>query len=396
MISVQEAKTLIKNHISPLKNKKVKLESSLGAVLAEDIYAPLDLPPFPQSSMDGYAFDLNGWKHGSPLRVTSVVAAGNTEDPPVKAGEAVRIFTGAPLPTSCNVVVKQENVNMFDDNILINQEEVSINENVRTPGSEITKGTLGLEAGFQMTPPAIGFLASMGIDTIEILPSPRVTILVTGDELVGPGTRLKRGQIYESNAKMLTAALSQLGITAIKVKHIHDQLEAHTTALKEALTDSDLVLFSGGISVGDYDFVAKANEEAGVKTIFHKIKQKPGKPLFFGMHGEIPVFGLPGNPASVMSCYYNYITLAIQQLTSRPCRPVVAFARLAGDYKKPEDMTHFLKGKFLQETVEILDGQESYRLNSFALANCLIEMETSKDFISKGDWVKVHLINKNI
>ena len=393
MISVREAKHLIKSHIDLLQTRRIHIDEAIGHVLAEDVFAPINIPAFLQSSMDGFAFNHQNDSDSKKWTVSEVIPAGRMDEVVLAEGCAARIFTGARLPLGANVVIKQENTLLEGDIVTILQEDIQAMENIRPIGSEIQAGELAVAKGILITPAIIGFFASLGLEYILVTSKPRICILVTGNELVEVGASLKLGQIYESNAHMLRAALSKLGIHHIDVKMVEDELEAHIMALENALENADLILFSGGVSVGDFDFVARANEACGVEKIFHKVKQKPGKPLFFGKKGDTVVFGLPGNPASVLSCYYNYVTLAIERMSGCPCRPHVALAKLASDYKKPVEMTHFLKGIFYQESVEMLTGQESYKLQSFAQANCLIEIEEGTEWIGHNDWVKVYLIN---
>lgn len=392
MISVQEARQLIKKHVQMMKPRVLPLESALGCRLANDVLAPINLPSFLQASMDGYAFMLESW-NGQAMKISQVIPAGQTDQVQILAGEAARIFTGAPMPEGTNTLVKQENVVVENGEILIKQEVVLPYENVRKIGSEITKGKLGLVKGYLLNAPAIGFLASMGIEQVEVYPKPKVHILLTGNELVKPGEPFSFGQIYESNGAMLRAALHEVGITDIQEFLVKDSLSAHESVLAKSLEEADIVLISGGISVGDYDYTAAAAEACGVEKVFHKVKQKPGKPLYFGLKNHKPVFGLPGNPSSVLSCYYNYVCAAVEYMSGIPAKPMVSLVRLADSYQKPEDMTHFIKGKIAGESASILQGQESYKLHSFAWANCLIELEAGKSIFERNEWVKAYLWN---
>ncbi|MBM3938256.1 MAG: molybdopterin molybdotransferase MoeA, partial [Sphingomonadales bacterium] len=363
LISVAEAKSLIGAHVWRLPSTRMLLGDALGLVLAEDVIAPLNMPGFNQSAMDGYAFSWKGFLQYGALTIVGEVAAGAAEAGPRPApNQAVRIFTGAPVPDGFDTVVMQEKVSVSQGLLHILDEGLVQGRNVRLVGSEIEEGALAMQSGTPLTPPAIGFLASLGITQVSVIPAPTIALVVTGDELQTPGVALTFGQVYESNSQLLQAALQWLRFSQVKIHYAKDDLDSLTRTLSAAVEVSDLVLLTGGVSVGDYDFVPKAAAAAGVEAVFHKIKQKPGKPLFFGMKkgatfsaggahaqseigsaNQTVVFGLPGNPASVLTCFYQYVTVALEKLSGRsvtmkPCR-----AQLQSDYQKPAGLTHFLK-----------------------------------------------------
>ncbi|MFM8994641.1 MAG: molybdopterin molybdotransferase MoeA, partial [Bacteroidota bacterium] len=377
LISVAEAKALIGAHVLRLPSTRMLLGDALGLVLAEDVIAPLNMPGFNQSAIDGYAFSWEGFIQNGALAIVGEVAAGAAEAGPRPApNQAVRIFTGAPVPDGFDTVVMQEKVSVSQGVLHILDEGLVQGRNVRLVGSEIAEGALAMQSGTPLTPAAIGFLASLGITQVSVIPAPTIALVVTGDELQTPGVALTFGQVYESNSQLLQAALQWLRFSQVKIHYAKDDLDSLTRTLSAAVEVSDLVLLTGGVSVGDYDFVPKAAAAAGVEAVFHKIKQKPGKPLFFGMKkgatvsedgvtaladadgapaegahakseigsaNQTVVFGLPGNPASVLTCFYQYVTVALDKLSGRsvnmkPCR-----AQLQSDYQKPAGLTHFLK-----------------------------------------------------
>lgn len=392
MISSAAAKAIIKEQCEALPPIVLPIKQALGTVLAEDIYAPVDIPCYPQSSMDGYAFSYTGWKPGEPLDLYGEMAAGSNQTIEVIPGKAVRIFTGAAVPPGADTVVIQEKIRLEGDELHIEDPELKAGDNVRPIGSEISKNALALEKGTLLTAPGIGFLAGIGLAEVKVYPKPRVAIIVTGNELQEPGKPLEYGQVYESNSASLTAALEALLIRDIQLYRVADNLNALSATLATALEQSDLVLLTGGISVGDYDFTLKATLECGIETIFHKIKQKPGKPILFGKQGQKPVFGLPGNPASVMTCFYEYVLVAIGELQHRNQTLRKRNAILANTVKKPAGPTHYLKGYADGEKVMSLEGQESYKLNSFARANCLIMLPEECTQAGPGDAVEIHIL----
>ncbi|MCT4624702.1 MAG: molybdopterin molybdotransferase MoeA, partial [Schleiferiaceae bacterium] len=313
MISVEEALQIIDNAIVLSKPKIMAVHSSLGCVLANDVLSPIYMPPFAQSAMDGYAVRFNG---AACFSLKGEIKAGDNAQPLLKEGEAVRIFTGAPVPATADAVVRQEDTEVVDGVLVVNPLPRA-KANVRPLGEQIAEGAIALQKGQVLNAASIGYMATLGITEIEVYEKPKVTILVTGNELVEPGTPLQYGQIYESNAPMLVSALNDYGITNVEVQRVKDDYTSTLEQLKLILADNDLVLCSGGISVGDYDFVGKALKELGTQELFYKVKQKPGKPLFFGIRNKTIVFALPGNPAAALTCFYVYVLKALNLMTGK-------------------------------------------------------------------------------
>jgi molybdopterin molybdotransferase len=392
MITVAEAKALIGQHTKELSPVELPLNEAAGKILAQDIFASADMPPFPQSSMDGYAFSFRDWQRDKPLIIDGEIPAGAKYESSLSAGKAARIFTGAPVPHGADTVVMQEKTEVEGPSLLILDELLQQGANVRPAGSEIKKNALALPAGKQLSAAAIGFVAGLGIASAKVFPNPSVTIIITGDELQQPGRALDFGQVYESNSYSLVAALNTAGITAVSVVRSSDNLDKLSVLLHSSLEKTDLVLLTGGVSVGDYDFVLSAAANCGVDTIFHKIKQRPGKPLFFGKKGDKLVFGLPGNPSSVLSCFYEYVLTAMSILTKRDLALKVITAPLEKTFKKNAPLSFFLKGWYDGEKVRVLDAQESYKLSSFAKSNCLVKIDEDSSVIEEGAMVEIHLL----
>ncbi|MES2649154.1 MAG: gephyrin-like molybdotransferase Glp [Bacteroidota bacterium] len=393
LIPVETAKELVMEHCKSLPAILLPISQTLNTILAEDTFARIDMPGFDQSAMDGYAFCFNDYDASKTLEVAGESFAGNKELLPLKKNTATRIFTGAPVPSGADTVVMQEHTIRTGDQLQIDSPKITTGLNVRKQGSEIHKGALALKAGIRLTPAAIGFLAGIGISEVKVFGFPAITIIATGKELVQPGNPLSHGQVYESNTLTLTAALQHLHITNVKNFWVDDNVEDLIAAVNNALQQSDLILITGGVSVGDYDYVIPALQHCGVETIFHKVKQRPGKPLFFGRKENKMIFGLPGNPSSVLSCYYNYVLLALQKLMHRN-DPLLNSKKvpLENSFEKNIGLTHFLKGYFDNEKVRYLTAQESYRLSSFALSNCLIEIPADVEKVPAGELVTVHLL----
>jgi len=392
MISVAEAKKIISENVTALTPVSFPLQQSVGLTLAEDVHASIDIPAFPQSSMDGYAFSFNDWQKNKKLKIAGEVAAGNNEIFTLAPGNAVRIFTGAAVPPGADTVVMQEKIKTVNGELIIEDDSIQVGNSVRPKGSEIKAGALALEKGSVLSPAAIGFLAGIGVADVKVYPNPSISIIITGNELQQPGKTLQHGQVYESNSFTLKAVLQQLHIDHVEVFYATDKPEIVTSTLEKALQQSDVVLLTGGISVGDYDFVLQAATECGIEKLFHKVKQRPGKPLYFGKKNNKLVFGLPGNPSSVLTCFYQYVVPAIEKMNKRRNLLSAMQAPLSKSFQKAAGLTHFLKGFYDGKTVAPLDAQESYRLSSFARANCLIQVYEDVTECRQGDLVDVHLL----
>lgn len=392
MISVTEAKKIIRENASQLRPLQLPLAEAAGKILAEDVFSPIDFPSFLQSSMDGYAFRFEDWQKNKKLTIDGEIAAGDTGLFELSPGKVIRIFTGAPLPAGADTVVIQEKVSIENGRLTIEDDALQKGNNVRLKGSDIKNGDLALPKEALLTPAAIAFLAGLGVTEAKIIPDPRFSIIVTGNELQKPGNKLEHGQVYESSSYSLTAALQQVTNGEVRIFYCSDDLDNLVATLRQALEDSNMVLLTGGVSVGDYDFVLRATQSCGVARLFHNIKQRPGKPLFFGKKNEQLVFGLPGNPSSVLTCFYEYVLLASEFLTGRKLSLKTIHAPLSNAFTKKTLLTHFLKGYYDGKEVAVLDAQESFRLSSFARANCLVKTDENVNECSKGTIVEIHLL----
>lgn len=390
-ISVTEAKKRIVEHVALLPPVEIPLAEAGGMVLAKDICSEVDMPPFHQSAMDGYAVRFDDLASGLPLRVIGAIPAGTFPSLPLNAGEAARIFTGAPVPEGADTVVMQELVATNGDQIRVEDLLLQRGGNVRPRASQTRKGDVAMPAGERLSPGAVGFLAGLGVEKVRVYAKPRIALLITGNELAPPGSPLQPGQVYESNSFTLSAALRELRIEPALVFRSEDDERRIAECVKTALESCDMLLVTGGISVGDHDLVKKVLDACGVETVFYKVKQRPGKPLFFGKKDRVLVFGLPGNPASVLTCFYQYVAPAIRQMTGGATPALRAQTRaLAKDFTKKEGLTFFLKGRLDGDLVLPLNAQESYRMNSFAEADCLIVLDEHRTAYRAGEPVEVH------
>lgn len=393
MISVEEAKKLILDTATPLLPVQLEISEALNQVLAETVFSPIDYPPFDQSAMDGFAVFHSDILENNAIDIIGEAPAGNPFVGKISKGHTVQIFTGAKIPEGADTVIIQERVSVEKGKIVSDGSPLTKGANIRKKSSQIKIGDIALHKGAVLNPGAIGFLAGLGIPSVSVFPKPKVSIIVTGSELQKSGTKLENGQIYESNSFALKAALESIGIVATRVSNIGDDEAVTKNSLAFAIENSDVVLVSGGISVGKYDFVGKSLQELEVENVFYKIAQKPGKPIFFGKKRECLVFALPGNPASALSCFYEYVVPALKIMQGySDIFPKTKTLPITSAYEKKTGLSLFLKGKISGEKVQILEGQESSNIGSFALADCLIYLSADKGKVEKGEMVEVHLI----
>lgn len=314
MLTPREALDIILAHVQRLPTETVMLMQAVGRVLAEPVIAPEDHPPFPAATMDGYAVihdDTSPWRE-----VIGEQYAGHVTDVVVTPGTAVRITTGAPLPAGADAVVPVEDVEVVDDHIVIRRDEVRPGENVRPVGVDIRRGDLVIPAGTLLGPAEIGLLASLGFARVTVSRRPRVSVLSTGDELVEPDAPLGPGQIRDSNRFMLVAAAERAGAEVIWAGRGPDDVERLTELLRERIAESDVVITSGGVSVGERDLISAALRTLGTVHI-ERLFMKPGKPFHFVTAGSTLLFGLPGNPVSALVGFEIFVATALRAMTGQ-------------------------------------------------------------------------------
>ena len=389
MISVQQAKTILNNNIPPSKTIELPLLEALNFCLAKDVISEINMPPFRQSAMDGYALNLND---SFNYQLIGEIKAGDSHKFELKPGEAVKIFTGAAVPDSANAVMQIEKTTVSNE-ILELKESIPLETNIRPLGEQIKKNEIALAKGSILNAAAIGFLAGLGITTVSVYRKPSVGILVTGNELVKPGNALELGQIYESNAIMLHAALLDSGFNNCTSYHVDDDFKNTKNSIEKALQENDILLISGGISVGDYDFVEEALKSLEVETLFYKVNQKPGKPLLVGKKGDQLIFALPGNPAASLTCFYIYVKPILDQISGlSKVESSVLQKELTHGFTVNNTRSQFLKAKIFNNAVSVLSHQQSSMLNTFALSNCLVHLPEGNYELKKGSKVDIYLI----
>ena len=399
MITVEEAKELLFNRINLSDPDTASIDTAYGNVLAEDVYSPIDLPIFNASSVDGYAVNYDAEPNFkfqiSNFKIIGEIKAGDNVNFDLKSGQAVRIFTGAMVPESTTEIVMQEQVEQDGDAIIFN-ETYKRGNYIRKQGSQLKKGDLTLKKGSFLHPGALGFLASMGVSELKIYPKPKVSAIVTGNEIIKPGNPLSPGQIYESNSFALVACLRQQSIEPVHVLNAIDTREDLDHKLKIAINDSDVVLLTGGISVGEYDLVYIALKDAGAETLFYKVSQRPGKPLWVGYLGKKWIFALPGNPASVMACYYEYVYPAIRKMQGIENWNLKSVKmKLLKEIRDSDQRAAFIRAKIHDDGIMPEEKQDSGMMVSFAGGDALIYVPKETTFIAKDEMVEVHLLPFN-
>jgi molybdopterin molybdotransferase len=397
MISVRAALDLVLRDVTRVGAEQVALPQALGRVLAEPVRATRDVPPFRNSAMDGYAVraaDIAGAAAHTPaiLRVLEVVGAGSVPSHAVLAGTATKIMTGSPMPDGADAVVRLEDTEEQGGKVRV-RAAAPAGANVRHPGEDMRAGETVLTASREMRPADIGLLASLGIAVVRVRRRPVVAILSTGDELVDLGQPLAPGQIVNSNAYTLAAAVQEAGVVPRVLGIVRDTVESTRGAFLDAFA-SDMVLSTGGVSMGAFDLVRQTLAELGVDERFWKVAQKPGKPLAFGVRAGVPVFGLPGNPVSSLVCFYVYVRPALRAMQGleRLHLPVVT-AATDTDIETAPGLTEFVRctmeGTAGAYRARPAGSQSSGVLRSLSLGQGLIIAPPEVGTIARGDAVRV-------
>lgn len=400
MITVEQAQHLIETNIPPLRKKKVALQDALGFILASDIRASVDLPVADNSAMDGFVLAscrTHSARKG-PLffRICGDIKAGDTKKRSVRGLETWRIMTGALIPRGADTVIPKEEA-IVKGGFLRVDRFIPPGQHIRRQGEEIPRGRKILKKGCLIHPATLGLLAMVGKDRVDVFEKPRVSLITTGNELVRPGRSLRSGQIYDSNAFMIQAGLEQLGIHPFAVNSIKDNPVLLRRIVASRLEQSDVLILMGGVSVGEYDYVKLVLKEAGVRTIFWRVRQKPGKPLYFGKKGGKLVFGLPGNPASAFTCFYEYVFPAIRLIAGFRHPYLPQERRKLGVSVKPDPKrTLFLKAKTIdngtERTVIPLGYQGSHMISSLQDADCFLRIPPSRQTVREGQKVRVDFL----
>jgi molybdopterin molybdotransferase len=391
MISEDQAREKILETVRPLPARRLSILEALDGFAAEDYFARIPLPGFDNSAMDGYALMASDGRAGEKLRVVGEQPAGRDRHLSVNRGEAVRIFTGAPMPAGADAVVMQEDVARDGDMIVVN-ENVDPGEFIRRRGCDSSEGQKILGQGERVSSTILALLAAQGFDQVAIGGEVQTAIISTGDELVKPGGKLEPGQIYESNSTLLAALLQRCGAKLQSSEHCRDERETLLEAIRRA-SKSHVLIISGGVSVGEHDLVQSVLRELGARIDIWRVAIKPGKPFLFGRIGECAVFGLPGNPVSAFVTFLRLVRPAILKLMGAAdanlgLRQVPA--RVSVDLSNEGDRVHYLRGKLERGEFSPVGRQESHALFGLSQSNALLRLAAGAR-MEKGTLVNVEL-----
>jgi len=395
-LPLSEALGRVLGAVTPVSDsERLPIRQALGRVLAGDVRSTIDVPAHDNSAMDGYALRSADLPDAAPLRLRLIGAAfaGRPFEGEVGKGECVRIMTGSPVPEGADTVVMQERVSADSDSVQINALPASA-ANVRLAGEDIQAGEVALSAGVQLQPAHIGLLASIGAAEADVLRRPRVAFFSTGDELCEVGTPTQRGQIYDSNRYTLFGMLKRLDAEIVDLGVIRDRPDELEAGLQRAAESADLIVTTGGVSVGEADYLVEVFERLG-EIDFWSIAIKPGRPTVFGTLGDALYLGLPGNPVSAMATFYQLARPAILKLSGRqPQVPVLIRATSAATIKTKAGRSEFLRGVLSRDpqgqyVVEKTGHQGSGILSSMTQANCFILVPEDAEVIEAGSQIDV-------
>ncbi len=403
MLNYEDARALVFEHVVPLEKGQRPLTESQGLALSEDILAPHGMPLFDNSAVDGYAVqaaDLADASRENPVRLKKLgyISAGDSGEDSICSGQCVQIATGAPLPPGADAAVMKEDIELEESHVRFFQ-SIPKTENVRFQGEDIPEGRIVIPAGTVIGPAQMAVLATFGFAKVPVRRVPKVSIVSTGSELVDVEEKPQAGQIRESNRYMLAGMVKQESCELLKMSMVPDVPEILKQEFEAAL-QADVLLVSGGMSVGDKDYAKPVLKEMGVEEIFWKIKFKPGKPLFFGKRGKTLVFGLPGNPASSYVLFEEFVRPAMRQLMGRRILEAdMVKARLDESISKTYKRLHFMRGQLHEKNgkfrVRPLKFQGSHSIGSLVESNALIRVEANSPVLPKGSQVSVRpLLNE--
>ena len=409
MLPLKQVFNLLHENVKPLKPAITPIVKSVGCALAEDIISPFDVPMFANSAMDGITLRISDLSGKGPwqLPVARTIAAGDSPDYHLSPGCAAKIMTGAPIPEGADSVIKVEELEFRDESVIIT-DKPDCQQHIRPRGDDIKKGVTIFSCGEVLRASDIGVLASLGRNMVKVHPKPSFSVIATGSEIVMPGEKLHPGQIYNSNVYSLQSLLNYDGYHSVKIQPpVKDELDDLKNAIDNALTSSDVVIISGGVSMGDFDLVPEAVKQLGGEIIFHKARVKPGKPIFlagFEIANEEDssdyqtkwLIGLPGNPVSVVVCYHLYVRRVAGILSGNPFKPLKISAELTDDVRTFGSRLNVIGVRIEQTDSGFLahpsTRQQSGRLSSIKGINGFIYIEPEENFASVGSLVEVELL----
>lgn len=384
---------MIEKTVEGLPPRKVRLSNITGCLLAEEIVASTNVPDFPSSAMDGIAIHIDDLKGDGPWRlpVQRIIEAGNADQDALAPGEAVKIMTGAPLPDGADTVVPVELVS-FESGYAILKDRPEKGQYARPSGNDIRKGQLLFKKGKILSPIDVAILALLGLTEVKVVPGPKTALISTGSEIVEPGRELKRGQIYDSNYAFLRSILIRDGHHLNEGRRtIEDEPAAISKALEETRAGNDLIITTGAVSAGDFDFIPGEIERLGGEIIFHRVKIKPGKPVLLARLDKSWLVGLPGSPGSVVVCYHLFARRVISRLMGIPYKPKSLMAKLGGDLMVRGDGCMIIGARFEKTSDGVVarptSGRISNRLSSLKGIDGFIQLEGGSRNVPAGSEV---------
>jgi molybdopterin molybdotransferase len=409
MITFEEALTKILERVEPTRTTTVTIRELAGHVIADNVIARIDSPPFDNSAVDGFGVKLSDVANAgksSPVKLSlkGVIRAGDRGDVKLQPGSAIKILTGATVPPTVDAVVMREFCNEHNGTVEVLQ-AATAGENIRRRGGEFLRGQEIVRGGLRATPPVVGLIANLGYRTFPVYRKPKAAVVTTGNELTKPGRDLMPGKIFDSNSYAMTAAVRACGIDDVLNLHAAEDERSTRDVFQRALGFADVIVSTGGVSVGDYDFVKEALESLQVETHIWKIAMKPGKPVYFGVYTaprskrKRYIFGLPGNPVSALVTFRTLVVPAVAKIMGVRdfADELIVQAELTSDLKKKSGRVEFVRGRlktdagklYVQPTV----GQDSHMLGGLATANALITFPLEADKLPAGQSVEVRLLN---
>jgi molybdopterin molybdotransferase len=381
VITEEQALARILENVSPRRTRTVPLIEGREKFSAKDVFARVALPRFDNSAMDGYAVVAAACREGKPQKLVGEQPAGADRGLRMAAGEAIRVFTGALIPTGADAVVMQEDVRVDGAHVFVNT-NVEPGEFIRRRGCDVSEGQKIVEAGKRLRPQTLALLASQGIADVEVGGDVRVAIISTGDELVEPGGTLRAGEIFESNSVLLQALVEKWGGTVAEVMHCPDDAQSIEAAFRDALQFEVLIVL-GGVSVGARDLVKPSLNAIGAQTDLWRVAVKPGKPFLFGRAGDCAIFGLPGNPVSAFVTFLLFVRPAMLRLMGAGDEELSlpqTKATLTENLKNDGDRPHYLRGRFGEGKFTAVGRQESHALYGLSRANALLRVGPGENF----------------
>jgi molybdopterin molybdotransferase len=401
MLSTYKARAAVLRHAMPGGTEVVPLAQLHNRVIGRPLIADCDLPRFDCSAVDGYAVTVADVAKSSPefpseLKLQGRVTAGSVSAEKLASGAVVRILTGAPIPCGAEAVVMQEFTVANNGTVRV-QRAVTHGENIRRRGGEYIAGTEALPVGTRLNAAGVGLMVTLGVTEFEVYVRPSVAVLTTGDEVVEPGTPLREGQIYDANAWTVICALDNLGIKPASIAHVNDDPAKVRASLDEALRTADVIITTGGASVGDTDHVKPALRNLGVALHFESVAMKPGKPTCFGTRGAQLVFGLPGNPVAVLVSFHHFVKPALRRMMGETSpEPITHSARLTQPLHKKSERAEWVRAKLHNRDSEVwvtpTSGQDSHMLGGLTTADCLVHFPSSAVALDSGSIVEIELL----